>query len=68
VEITTGKAIMPVGIAVNSVSDVIDIEARNIEDVSPVTKSISDNYVLGYAKTDNKIQVLLDTAQLFSQA
>lgn len=67
VEVANSRGAIPVGIAVNSVSDVMDIQAKEIEEVSAVERSNQANFILGYAKTNGKIRILLDTARLFSE-
>ncbi|MCL4294711.1 MAG: chemotaxis protein CheW [Anaerolineae bacterium] len=67
VEVATNKGSIPVGIAVNSVSDVIDIRAKEIEEVSAVEKNPRASFILGYAKANGKIRILLDTARLFGE-
>jgi chemotaxis signal transduction protein/ABC-type nitrate/sulfonate/bicarbonate transport system substrate-binding protein/CheY-like chemotaxis protein len=67
VEVATNKGTIPVGIAVNSVSDVIDIEAKDIEEVSAIERSAQAGFILGYAKTNEKVRILLDTARLFGE-
>lgn len=66
-EIATSKGVVPVGIAVNSVSDVLDIDAADIEDASLVGNGVDAKHIRGYVKTNKDITILLETKQLFDE-
>lgn len=56
-----------IGIVVDSVSDVIDIKAKDIEDAPPLVTSMDADYILGVAKVEDRMKMLLDVKQLFRQ-
>ncbi len=64
-DVQLNKTMAPVGIAANSVSDVLDIQAKDIEEVSPFVQTDGKSYIRGYAKTGDKIRMLLDLEKLF---
>jgi chemotaxis signal transduction protein/ABC-type nitrate/sulfonate/bicarbonate transport system substrate-binding protein len=66
-EIPGERGTLPIGIAVNSVSDVINIKAGDIEDARLIGNGVDASYILGYVKMDGKLKILLDTNQLFSE-
>ena len=55
------------GIVVDSVSDVIDIQAEDIEDTPQLVTNVDANFILGVAKTDGRMKILLDMEQLFQR-
>jgi len=52
-----------VGLAVDSVSEVISFKASDIEDPPRLGASIDTNYILGMAKSENSVKILLDIDQ-----
>ncbi len=66
VGMNTDKGVNQLGIVVNSVSDVMEIKAQDIEDNTPLTKGKKADYIVGYAKTEGVIRILLDTGKLFA--
>jgi chemotaxis signal transduction protein len=52
-----------VGLAVDSVSEVISFKSADIEDPPKLGASIDTNYILGMAKTDTDVKILLDIDQ-----
>jgi len=65
-DVQLNKTVTPVGIAANSVSDVLDIQAKDIEEVSAFVQTNGKSYIRGYAKTNEKIRMLLDLERLFA--
>ncbi len=49
-----------VGLAVDSVSEVISFKSSEIEDPPSLGNSIDTTYILGMAKTDSDVKILLD--------
>jgi chemotaxis signal transduction protein/ABC-type nitrate/sulfonate/bicarbonate transport system substrate-binding protein len=66
VEQLTEKGIGLVGIAVSAVSDVVDIDAKDIEEPSAMVQSAAADLTLGYAKSGDNIRLLLDTQRLLA--
>ncbi|NOX26474.1 MAG: ABC transporter substrate-binding protein [Deltaproteobacteria bacterium] len=52
-----------VGLAVDSVSEVISFKSADIEDPPTLGAGIDTNYILGMAKTDTDVKILLDIDQ-----
>ena len=55
-----------VGLAIDSVSHVIKVDAGDIEPPPPVVKGISGKYIVGIAKLKTGFVVILDINQIFS--
>ena len=55
-----------IGIVVDSVTEVLDIKASEIEDAPSFGANIKTNYILGIAKIGKKIKILLDMECLLS--
>lgn len=53
-----------VGIRVDSVSEVINLSESSIENVSNFSSELSDEYIIGAAKLDNRIVTLLDIGKM----
>jgi ABC-type nitrate/sulfonate/bicarbonate transport system substrate-binding protein/chemotaxis signal transduction protein len=68
VEHTTEKGIGLVGIADSTVSEVVDIDAKEIEEPSAMVQSAAADLTLGYAKTGDAIRLLLDTQRLLEES
>lgn len=60
VEIQGKTATVLVGIVVDSVSEVLNIRAEQIEDPPDFGASIDTGYILGMAKMDGGVKILLD--------
>jgi purine-binding chemotaxis protein CheW len=55
-----------IGLAIDSVSNVIKIDTDKIDPPPPVVKGISSKYIIGVAKIDGGFIVILDINQIFS--
>jgi len=55
-----------VGLAIDSVSHVVKVNTAEIEPPPPVVKGISGKYIVGIAKVDRGLVVILDIDQIFS--
>lgn len=55
-----------VGLAIDSVSQVVKINTADIEPPPPVVKGISGRYIVGIAKLERGFVVVLDINQIFS--
>ncbi len=60
VEIDGKDGTVLVGIVVDSVSEVLNIRAENIEDAPVFGASLDTDYILGMAKMDSGVKILLD--------
>jgi len=57
---------IPIGIVVDTVSEVINISAASIEPTPTFGASIKTSYILGMAKTDSGVKILLNIDQVLS--
>ncbi|MCX7982160.1 MAG: chemotaxis protein CheW [Syntrophales bacterium] len=60
VEISGGGKKIPMGIVVDSVSEVLNIKGNDIEDTPNFGSRLETNYILGMAKTGEGVKILLD--------
>lgn len=60
VEITTSYGEMVIGIVVDSVSEVLNIKEESIEDAPSFGTSLDSEYILGMAKLESGVKILLD--------
>ena len=58
---------MLMGILVDTVSEVVDIPASNIEPPPAFGSNISTEFILGMGKTQSRVKILLDIARVLSQ-
>jgi len=56
-----------IGIVVDSVSEVLNIGGEEIEDAPQFGTSLDTNYILGMAKMDGGVKILLDIDKVLSQ-
>jgi chemotaxis signal transduction protein/ABC-type nitrate/sulfonate/bicarbonate transport system substrate-binding protein/FixJ family two-component response regulator len=56
-----------VGIVVDAVSEVVNIQNQNIDDTPFFGKGNDTNYILAMAKINEQVKILLNTAHLFKQ-
>ena len=54
----------PAGIVVDRVSEVIEIEGDDLAAPSALIKSVDEGYLLGFAKIENGIKILLDVDEV----
>ncbi len=57
---------IPIGIVVDTVSEVINIQAHEIEAAPTFGASIDTNFILGMAKTEGGVKILLNIDQVLS--
>ena len=55
-----------VGLAIDSVSSVINVNSNEVEAPPPVIKGISEKYIKGIAKDKDTFVIILDIHQIFS--
>jgi purine-binding chemotaxis protein CheW len=66
VEITGGNKKIQIGILVDSVSEVLNIKAVDIEDTPNFGSHLNTDYILGMAKTGGRVKILLEIAKVLS--
>ena len=60
VEIEAGSVTVLIGIVVDSVSEVLNIKGEEIEDTPTFGTKLNTDYILGMAKMDGDVKILLD--------
>ena len=60
VQIRAGADLMPMGIIVDEVSEVVSMSTGDIEDTPDFGSGIDTAYILGMAKIKGKVKILLD--------
>jgi purine-binding chemotaxis protein CheW len=60
VDVSYGQTVMQVGVVVDAVSEVLNVTGSDIEPPPSFGFSISNNYILGIAKSRGGIKILLD--------
>ncbi len=60
VELGGGNVDIVIGIVVDSVSEVLNIKNENIEDTPTFGKTLDTDYILGMAKMEGTVKILLD--------
>jgi purine-binding chemotaxis protein CheW len=66
VEIASGNHKISMGIVVDSVSEVLNIKAAEIEDTPNFGTRLDTSYILGMAKTAQSVKILLDIDKVMS--
>ncbi len=66
VEIGSRGVNIVIGIVVDSVSEVLNIKAEDIEDTPTFGTTLNTDYILGMAKMDGKVKILLDIDEVLS--
>lgn len=67
VEIRNGDGQVLMGIVVDSVSEVLNIKAGEIEDTPAFGAGMETDYILGMAKTADGVKILLDIDKVFGE-
>ena len=67
VEITGRNGTTQIGIVVDSVSEVLNIKGEDIEDTPTFGSKLNTEYILGMAKTEGSVKILLDIDQVLSE-
>ncbi|MBN1381526.1 MAG: purine-binding chemotaxis protein CheW [Deltaproteobacteria bacterium] len=68
VEITNVDKTIMMGIVVDSVSEVLNIRAGDIEDTPNFGSNVSTDYILGMAKIGGGVKILLDIDKILSDS
>lgn len=66
VEIRGASSQLPMGIVVDSVSEVLNIKASDIEETPSFGGNLKTEYILGIGKMDGGIKILLDIDRVLS--
>ena len=66
VEVGEQARTIPVGIVVDSVSEVLNIKEEQIEDPPTFGAALNTDYILGMAKMDGDVKILLDIDRVMS--
>jgi purine-binding chemotaxis protein CheW len=66
VEIASAPGTIQIGIVVDSVSEVLTIKADEIEDTPTFGADFDSDYILGMAKMDGGVKILLDIDKVLS--
>jgi len=66
VEIHSREGFLPVGIVVDSVTEVLNIRSVDIEDTPQFGVSLNTDYILGMAKAGGGVKILLDIDQVLT--
>lgn len=67
VEIDIDSGTVLIGIVVDAVSEVLNINKKEIEDAPQFGASLDTDYIYGMAKTEGKVKILLDIDKVLSQ-
>jgi purine-binding chemotaxis protein CheW len=68
VEIASGGQKAVIGILVDSVSEVLNIKDADIEDAPNSDSRLNTDYILGMAKTGERVKILLEIDRVLSSA
>ena len=67
VEIQGSAGTVQIGIVVDSVSEVLNIKGEDIEDTPTFGTKLNTDYILGMAKMEGGVKILLDIDRVLSQ-
>jgi purine-binding chemotaxis protein CheW len=67
VEIEGRSGTVMIGTVVDSVSEVLSIKGENIEDTPNFGTKLNTDYILGMAKTEGNVKILLDIDQVLRE-
>jgi purine-binding chemotaxis protein CheW len=66
VEISGSGGAIPIGIIVDSVSEVLNISGEDIEPTPKMGSALNTEYIMGMAKIKGKVKILLDIDRVLS--
>jgi len=66
VEIERASGVVFVGLVVDSVSEVANLKPENIEACPEFSGTIDTDYILGMAKTEKDVKILLDIEKMLN--
>ena len=67
VEVDSAGGTLLIGIVVDSVSEVLNVRAENIEPPPSFGASLDTGYILGMAKMDSGVKILLDISKVLGE-
>jgi purine-binding chemotaxis protein CheW len=67
VEIEGSAGTVQIGIVVEAVSEVLNIRGEDIEDTPTFGVKLNTDYILGMAKMEGGVKILLDIGKVLSQ-
>ncbi len=67
VEISSDSGTVMIGIVVDSVSEVLNIKGGDIEETPTFGTKLKTDYILGMAKMESSVKILLDIDQVLSR-
>jgi purine-binding chemotaxis protein CheW len=67
VQVTKAESSVTMGIVVDEVSEVIEISAAEIEPAPAFGTQVETSFILGMAKTENSVKILLDIDKIMSE-
>jgi purine-binding chemotaxis protein CheW len=56
----------PIGLVVDAVSEVVYVKAEDVENIPALGPRVDTNYILGLAKSENGVKILLDIDRVLS--
>ncbi len=65
IEIDNGSSVVPTGVLVDRVSEVMAVTQDQIQEAPEFGSSIETDFILGMAKVDNSVKILLDINRVF---
>ncbi len=65
-EVTDPKGVVQIGIVVDSVSEVVNIKSEEIEETPAFGAALETDYILGMAKLEGGVKILLDIDRVLS--
>jgi len=68
VEIMLNEKIVYCGIIVDAVSEVLDVHEENIEETPSFGSKFDTSFILGIAKVNDKVKILLNIDEIFSSS
>jgi purine-binding chemotaxis protein CheW len=66
VEILSSAGSIPIGIIVDSVSEVLNISGEDIEPTPNLGSALNTDYILGLAKVKGRVKILLSIDRVLS--
>ncbi len=65
VEINNGSSVVPTGVLVDRVSEVMEVTQEQIQESPEFGSSINTDFIFGMAKIDSSVKILLDIDRIF---
>ncbi len=66
VEVTGGAGVVQIGTVVDTVSEVLNVPGKDIEDTPTFGTKLDTEYILGMAKMEGDVKILLDIDQVLN--